>query len=230
MKELSIFIDESGDLGKYEVHSPFYLISMVFHDQKNSISSPINKLSTSLTNMGLPKNFYIHVGPAIRKEGIYKSLSPEQRRRLISNLAAFFRATKTTYCTFEVKKRIQSTVSAIHKELVRQISSFIQENLLQVYKYDIVKIYYDNGQAEVSKIISEAFDKYLNNVAFRKVSPYDYKLFQVADLVCTFHLIALKIQRKTLSKTERGFFRSEKYLQKNYLKQIKKQHFAGTFC
>lgn len=33
MKELSVFIDESGDFGAYEPHSPYYIITMVFHDQ-----------------------------------------------------------------------------------------------------------------------------------------------------------------------------------------------------
>lgn len=32
MKELSIFVDESGDFGEYDHHSPFYIISMVLHD------------------------------------------------------------------------------------------------------------------------------------------------------------------------------------------------------
>jgi len=33
VKELSVFIDESGDYGEYEYHSPYYIISMAFHDQ-----------------------------------------------------------------------------------------------------------------------------------------------------------------------------------------------------
>ena len=37
MKELSIFIDESGDFGEYDERSPYYIISMVFHDQGISI-------------------------------------------------------------------------------------------------------------------------------------------------------------------------------------------------
>ena len=37
MNELSIFIDESGDFGKYDYRSPCYLISMVFHDQEKDI-------------------------------------------------------------------------------------------------------------------------------------------------------------------------------------------------
>ena len=30
MRELSVFIDESGDFGSYEPHCPFYIITMVF--------------------------------------------------------------------------------------------------------------------------------------------------------------------------------------------------------
>ena len=33
MKELSIFIDESGDFGDYDYRSPYYIIAMVFHEQ-----------------------------------------------------------------------------------------------------------------------------------------------------------------------------------------------------
>lgn len=29
MKELSIFIDESGDWGEYEKHCPYYIVTMV---------------------------------------------------------------------------------------------------------------------------------------------------------------------------------------------------------
>ena len=37
MRELSIFVDESGDFGEYEKHSPYYIVSMVFHDQAGKI-------------------------------------------------------------------------------------------------------------------------------------------------------------------------------------------------
>ena len=45
MKELSIFVDESGDFGdfgEYAQHAPYYIITMVFHDQSNDISQNIN--------------------------------------------------------------------------------------------------------------------------------------------------------------------------------------------
>lgn len=37
MRELSIFVDESGDFGEYEKHSPFYIITMLLHDQNADI-------------------------------------------------------------------------------------------------------------------------------------------------------------------------------------------------
>ena len=38
MKKLSIFVDESGDFGEYSPHSPYYIITMVLHDQSKDIS------------------------------------------------------------------------------------------------------------------------------------------------------------------------------------------------
>ena len=39
MKTLSIFVDESGDFEEYEQHAPYYIVTMVFHDQSKDISS-----------------------------------------------------------------------------------------------------------------------------------------------------------------------------------------------
>jgi hypothetical protein len=41
MKELSVFIDESGDFGLYEPHSAFYIVTLIFHDQSVDISGNI---------------------------------------------------------------------------------------------------------------------------------------------------------------------------------------------
>ena len=49
MKELSIFIDESGDFGEYEQHSPYYIITMVFHDQAIPISEAVARLAKIAT-------------------------------------------------------------------------------------------------------------------------------------------------------------------------------------
>ena len=41
MKELSIFVDESGDFGEYDYRAPFYIISMVIHEQDSNINSDL---------------------------------------------------------------------------------------------------------------------------------------------------------------------------------------------
>lgn len=44
MKELSIFIDESGDFGETRDIRDYYLVTFVFHDQTNDITeNTINK-------------------------------------------------------------------------------------------------------------------------------------------------------------------------------------------
>ena len=64
MNELSIFVDESGDFGSYEPHAPFYLFTLVFHDQSNSIENQISHLEHGLADVGFdvkhcfPKSFH----------------------------------------------------------------------------------------------------------------------------------------------------------------------------
>jgi len=41
-----VFIDESGDFGAYERHSPLYIVTLVFHDQSVDITKNINHLNT----------------------------------------------------------------------------------------------------------------------------------------------------------------------------------------
>lgn len=53
MKELSIFIDESGDFGEYDYHSPWYIVTMVFHEQEASIQEPMEYLNRELSLLGL---------------------------------------------------------------------------------------------------------------------------------------------------------------------------------
>ena len=62
--------------------------------------------------------------------------------------------------------------------------------------FDKVKIYYDNGQVEITKIIISVFTTLLNNVELKKAYQKDYRLSQVADLVCSAKLTELKMSAK----------------------------------
>lgn len=90
MKELSIFVDESGDFGAYDYRSPYYIISMVFHDQNIKIANELKKLENALSYMGLEKHC-VHAGPLIRQEAEYHFMEPENRVKVLKCLMAFFR-------------------------------------------------------------------------------------------------------------------------------------------
>ena len=97
------------------------------------------------------------------------------------------------------------------------MAGFIRDNFLFFQKFDVVKIYYDNGQVEVTRILSSVFNALMENVEFRRVMPANYRLFQVADLICTLKLAELKMEKHQLSKSETFFFKDERTLKKNYL-------------
>lgn len=44
-KILSCFIDETGDFGKYDFHSPYYMVTAVLHDWDIYIEVQLNGLS-----------------------------------------------------------------------------------------------------------------------------------------------------------------------------------------
>jgi len=118
------------------------------------------------------------------------------------------------------KKQFDNSLEAIGR-ISKQLSIFIRDHLQFFFGFDIIKVYYDNGQVEVTRILSSVFNALLDNVEFRKVLPADYRLFQVADLICTLKLTELKAERSSLSKSEKMFFENERTLKKNYLKLLK---------
>lgn len=225
MSELSIFIDESGDFGEYDYHSPYYIITMVFHDQKNDIQKELDYLETSLVNLNYPHHC-VHAGPIIRNEEEYRKTSLEIRRKILMRMISFIRKIDIYLESFVVDKKTVSDNIELAGKLSRKIAEFIRNNYSEFLKYDVVKVYYDNGQVEVTKILSSVLNALLNNVEFRKVIPANYRLFQVADLVCTIKLTELKMLDKTLSKSERLVFDTERTLKKNYLKPIKFKEFS----
>ena len=222
MKELSIFIDESGDFGEYAAHSPYYIITMVFHDQSEDIQSAIRKLDKELSYLKL-EGICIHTGPIIRKEEIYETMEIDERRRIFNKMVAFIRQIDVRYKCFFIEKKHVSDVVEASWILSKQISRFVNENYDEFLSYDDVKLYYDNGQVEVSKILSSVFNALLPNPIFRKVMPSEYKLFQVADLLCTMELVRLKYENNLFSKSEMIFFGNVRDLKKNYLKSLSKK-------
>ena len=222
MKELNIFIDESGVFGPYEYHSPFYLVTLVFHNYSADISENINHLNAKILNSGLP-DYTIHTGPLIRREYEYDNLSLLERKRIFNFLYNFVRTADISYHTIVIEKKQLVEDIDLVIQITKNLSAFLFEHMDVLMKYDRIIVRYDYGQRELTNILVSVFNTVLNNVEFKKVSPANYKLFQAADMLCTLELLAEKSKRKILSNSELSFFSSAKNLYKSYLRGIEKK-------
>lgn len=206
-------------MGEYDYHAPYYIISLVFHDQDYNMEKELIALEESLSHLGW-SNHCVHAGPVIRSEEDYKGYSLGDRQKILKRMMSFVRHLDIRFKSiFIEKKHLEDSVEATGK-LSKQLATFIRENMEFFYSYDVVKVYYDNGQVEVTRILSSVFNAFLENVQFRKVMPADYRLFQVADLICTLKLTELKLDAHILSKSEKYFFGDERTLRKNYIKPL----------
>ena len=225
MKALSIFVDESGDFGAFEKHAPYYIVTMVFHDQSIDLTEPIKHLNMKLAHLGYP-NHAVHTEPLIRRETDYKHIPPNDRRAIFTKLFYFVIKCDIKYKTFVFPKKEFSNTFQMEAKIAQKLSQFIREQLSFFQSFEKVILYYDNGQHELNRILNTVLATELSNYEIRKVLPCDYKLFQAADLICTLELTKLKLESRDLSKSEQLIFHSKRDFNKDFLKGIKKKKWS----
>lgn len=82
---LSVFIDESGVFGEFSTKAPYYMVSMVFHEQRRDITDEIAILDRHIKELGFPPHA-VHMGPLnkLREWGFGEFLFSNSRlRRLL---------------------------------------------------------------------------------------------------------------------------------------------------
>lgn len=224
VKEISVFVDESGSFSPLEADptSPYYLLCLVFHDQENDLSIEIERFAESLALMGLDREHTIHAGPLIRRENEYVNLPREMRIGIFRRMMAFIQKATFRYRCFRIYKRYNSKKNAIHDEILQELVDFLITNRKEFNACDVIKVYYDNGQLQVTSLLKEAFAMFSSKIQFvPEVSPGKYRLFQVADAACTLELVAAKLQDTgAITGSEDRFFGGIKNLKKNYLKPL----------
>lgn len=219
---LSCFIDEAGDFGKYDSHSPYYIVSVVIHEQSTSIKDQINGLENYLINSGFPHHA-LHTGPLIRRESDYENMLTEERKKLFNLLFRFARKLPIRFFCAKVKKTECKNSDELESKLTRAIINEIQKQESYFRSFDKIILYYDNGQKPLKRILNIIFSSRFTNVEVRKVSPSDYKLFQVADLICTLEHIQAKIELGQFSNSEKEFFSSPHNFKKDYWRKLNNQ-------
>lgn len=225
MKELSIFIDESGDFGKIRGEGDYYLVTFVYHDQSQSIYQDTVKLEESIKLSGFDIE-YIHTGPIIRKEGIFENYSLDDRRKLIYKMLNFVMKCPIRFYTISIKRKDAMDRIQLSGKLGKAINDMLSENREYFNSFDKVIVYYDNGQRELTSILNAVFSIQRSNVEFRKAEPQKYRLLQAADFICSIELLRIKREENRLSNSEMQFFYKPNELKKTFIKGIEKKRIS----
>ncbi|MDF7665132.1 DUF3800 domain-containing protein [Bifidobacterium sp. ESL0745] len=219
MGALSIFIDESGDFGAYDSRTPYYIVAMVLHNQDNSIEANLASLDEQLQHDNL-RTGSIHTRPLVRHEDEYFDLSVQERRLLLSRLYLFAKNCNLKYRMFVFERRMCRTPDSLAKAISIAITDFVVENQQLFRGFDSTVIYYDDGQKQLAKIISQ-LDSLIPNVDHRHVAAANYqqyRLAQVADLACCLQLSKLHYETNTPTNSELLVFGKWREFKKNYYK------------
>ena len=222
-KTLSIFVDESGNFQYPDKDSRFYIIGMVFHDQSKDIKQYVEDLDRVEYDIGI-ENHCFHAGPLIRKEKEYAILNRHFRGRIFSRMMAFAHRVDFKYHCLSVDKKFITSVDQIVDKLRSSLSEFLREKHDLLAELEIVKVYYDCGQAPITKLLHDEIAKGVTcPVEFvQDVRPEKYRLFQLADLICTLHLEELKLLNgEPMTVSEFKFFGGPKAFNHNVLRRIK---------
>ena len=220
MKQLSVFIDESGDFGDYNGVTEFYVISFVFHDQNEDISGILTKLDNSLKDYS-KERFAIHTMPLIRREEIYAEMLPNDRRGILRKLFFFTKSAPIRYKTFIFSKKYFRSFNQLYGHIAREMDAFFIQHKEEFDEYDEIVIYYDNGQQTITNLIHTVVAIHFEKYDIRKVMPADYRLFQVADMLCTFAVINEKAKLRGLSVSEKYVLHSYSDFKKDFLKDLR---------
>lgn len=220
MEELSIFIDESGNTGD----SRHYLVTLVLHEQSHDLSRALDRYSQLIRDKRLD-NTPMHLGPLLNGHKEFEGLPVEIRKSHLSRFAMFAEHVPFKYITLAYEKKLYAeNPDKLLVCIKRNLVTSLFDNLPYLQRFDKVKIYYDNGQSIVAEAVHKAVSYVLwkDVVVCRLVSPADYRLFQLADYICTLELTALKYQAHAETATDQMFFGQWGSFKKNYLKKLRK--------
>ena len=86
---LSVFVDESGRFQHPDPSSRFYIVGMVFHDQRVDVSKLIEDFDRSIAELGLDRDAFVFHASARRIANFVSSVAPARSRR--KNLSSLLR-------------------------------------------------------------------------------------------------------------------------------------------
>ena len=216
-------MDESGRFQHPDSDSRFYIVSLILHDQAVDLAPALSGLDLHFRDLHLEKLCF-HAGPLIRQEKAFAVMDRSFRYRIFAAMMGFARHVDFRYHCLVVDKKDVTSSDQIVKRLGEDLSGFLSEHRKELSEFDRVKIYYDCGQSPVTNLLHRSFVAIPSvRVEFAQaVKPECYRLFQIADLVCTVRFIDEKIRvGEGMTPSEFKFFGGPKEFRHNVLRYIK---------
>lgn len=220
---LSIFVDESGRFQFPDATSPYYIVSLVLHDQRIPIDGLVAELDRHFREMRL-SNVCFHAGPLIRQKNAFAIMDWSFRTKIFRRMLAFAHHLDFRYHCLVVEKRFVDSREQIVEKLQHEMLAFFDRLAVECHEFDRIKIYYDCGQTPVTNILLSTFRPRAGlEIEFaHAVTPDRYKLFQLADMIATLKLVELKLMHgEPLTASEHKFFGGPRNFKNNYLRFVK---------
>lgn len=109
----------------------------------------------------------------------------------------------------------------------RDLALFVFDRLPYFQLFDVIAVYYDNGQGAVSIALRDALDFALaKNVAdYRDADPSARRLLQVADYICTVVRVSDDYDAGKQTKTHERFFGNRRSFMQSFKKQLDRKLF-----
>jgi len=222
-RTLSIFVDESGILNESAESSRFYVLTLLLHDQDYDVTGLARDLDRSFAEINVVRCCF-HAGPIIRGNDEFAVMDWEWRNKIFARMMGFARRVDFRFHCLYVDKKFVDAPEQIVSRLERQLAEFIDSNKERFDRFDSIKVYYDCGQTSITNFLHRFFAirPTLPVEYAQAVKPRKYKLFQLADLVCSLKLIELKIAAGLpMAKSEYAFFGGPRRFLRTFLSPIK---------
>ena len=222
MKRLNIFVDETGEFGFGNGASELYGVSFTFHEQNNDIMLELNKLNDRLYNIGYTD--MLHIADLIMKRGDYSKFPIAKRKSIFNSIYQFSRRIPVKYKTIIIDKKYTDNSWVLKQKLSLEINNMVKEHERYFNKFDMIIMYYDNGQEVLGTILDAIFSRYKG---FEHRVEFDHKekrLFQVSDMLTYIDKYNYKYKNKmSFTKSEQYFFNLDEI--RKILKELNKKRF-----
>ncbi len=135
-----------------------YLLTVVMHDQSENIANSIAAYEGRPSRQwGLP-DIPFHASPLMNGKDQYSGLDLRTRKMMLGSFRVFFRHMPVKYHTFAYATKQFASLDKLAGAMRRDIVNFLFDNLAELQSYDMVKVYYDNGQRSIAESLHRAVE------------------------------------------------------------------------